>query len=374
MADQPFFRVHRSALLPAMDAVFEAVDTRATIPILGNVLLSPVNGELTLRATDLAIEVETSCELLDEGTQQALTVSGADLRDIVKNLPENAEITFGPGGFPDQLRIQSGRSRFTLLTLPEKDFPSIAKKVAGEKLSLEIVPLIDAFMKVLYAIKDDKVRAYLSGACMHPHNGDHIAIVGCDGHNLAVVRIPAGQTVDFPSIILPIKTTKALKKLFGEKKGRADVTISDALICISMGGVKVISKLVDGVFPGYINIIPTHDKPTATATVASFRGAVQRVCLVANDLDKDTVRLQLDGKVMRVAMKTSSGEDAAEDLAVDYSGEPVDIGFSGRYLTAMLSSINTQDVEMRFLDHTMPGLFRPTIDCDESYVINVRKL
>ncbi len=373
MADRILFRAHRSQILPALDACFEAVDTRSNIPILGNVLLSPNGGELLMRATDLAIEVETSCDLLGESVSDPITVAGAGLRDIVKNLPESAEITFSEGAFPDQVRIRSGRSRFSLLTLPEVDFPSIAAKVTGEVFQLDISPLIDALMKVVYAIKEDKTRNYLSGAFLHANNGNRISVVGTDGHNLAVVNLDAGSAIEFPGIIVPIKTVKAFKKLFGEGKGRAEITISDSTVRISMGGVTAISKLVDGKFPGYERIIPVRSNHVAIAPVSTLRAAVSRVCLVANDLERDTVRFQMENGALRVALKTSSGEDADEDVPIDYDGDKIDIGFNGRYLTQMLSSIGTQDVEMHFSDPTTPGLFRPTIECDEHYVIMPRK-
>ncbi|AXV16471.1 DNA polymerase III subunit beta [Neorhizobium sp. SOG26] len=368
------FRVHRSALLPALDAVIEAVDQRATIPILGNILLVPKGSELTLRATDLAIEVETSCELLEAASGSGLTVAGSGLRDIVKNLPENAEVVFSPGAFPDQVRIQSGRSRFSLLTLPEKDFPLIGDKVSGSNLQLEIAPLIDAFMRVLYAIREDKTRNYLSGAFLHPHDSTRISVVGCDGHNLAASRVEAGAEVAFPPVIVPIRTVKAVKKLFGDSKGRADVTISDAMIRIALNGVTLVSKLVDGIFPDYARVIPPRTNHAAVASVATFKAAVSRVCLVAGDLEKDTIKLQLAPGSLKVSMNTTAGEEAAEDMPVDYSGEPVEVGFNGRYLTAMLSSVGTQDVEMHLSDAVTPGLFRPTIDRDEQFVLMPRRL
>lgn len=373
MADRILFRAHRSQILPALDACFEAVDTRSNIPILGNVLLSPNGGELLMRATDLAIEVETSCDLMEETASDPITVSGAGLRDIVKNLPESAEIIFAEGAFPDQVRIQSGRSRFSLLTLPKDDFPSISEKVNGNSFQLEVAPLIDALMKVAYAIKEDKTRNYLSGAYLHPGRDSTISVVGTDGHNLAVVNLDAGHAVEFRGIIVPIKTVKAFKKLFGEGKGKAEVTISDATIRIAMNGVTAISKLVDGTFPGYERIIPARSEHVAVAPVSTLRAAVSRVCLVANDLERDTVRFQMGNGALRVALKTSAGEDADEDVPINYDGETIDIGFNGRYLTQMLSSIGTQDVEMHFSDPTTPGLFRPTIECDEHYVIMPRK-
>lgn len=373
MADLPFFRVHRSAILPALDAVIEAVDQRSQIPILGNVLLLPRDGDLMLRATDLAIEVETSCDLLDAGSKTAITVAGADLREIVKNLPENAEISFSAGTFGDQVRIQSGRSRFSLLTLPEGDLPSIADKVKGQTVALEMAPLIDAIGKVLYAVKEDKTRPYLSGVCLHPSENGGLSVVGSDGHNLAAVQLDAGQALNFPSIIVPVKSVKAIKKLFGETKGRAEVTISDVSVRFVVGGVTLISKLVEGNFPGYQRIIPPRGEHFAVTPAATLKAAVSRVCVVANDLEKDTVRLRLEPGSMKVAMKSTVGEDADEEIPVDYDGDAIDIGFNGKYLTLLLGSITTQDVEMHFTDPASPGLFRPAIECSESYVIGSRK-
>lgn len=373
MADAPIFRVHRSQLLPAIDAVIEGVDTRASIPILGNILLSPKGGELMLRGTDLAIEIETSCDLLDEAAGSAITVSGPDLKDIIRNLPENAEISFLPGNFPDQVRIQAGRSRFSLLTLPEKDFPSIADKVTGDTFSLEISPLIDAFSKVTYAIRDDKTRVYLSGTYIHPSKDDRISVVGCDGHNLAAVTIGSSGRAAFQGIIIPIKTGKAIKKLFGDSKGSAEITISSATMRVALGGVTLISKVVDGIYPDYPRLFPEKNNHSVTASVATFKAAVSRVCLVGKDVEKDTVRLRVDAGVMTLTMDTAAGESAVEDIPVDYDGDPIDIGFNGKYLTAMLSSITTQDVEMHLTDPTSPGLFTPTIDRDERYVLMPRR-
>ena len=374
MADQPFFRVHKSALQPALNAVFEAVDTRSTIPILENVLLCPKGNELLLRGTDLSVEVEAACELLDEGLQTPVTMSGEGLRQIVRNLPENAEITFSPGAFPDQIKIQSGRSRFTLRSLPEKDFPSIAEKVEGDPFDIEIGPLIDALGRVSYAIKDDETRFYLSGACIHPVGEDGLAVVGCDGHNLAVVRLSVGQALVFRPIIVPLKMVKAARRLFGGSKGRASVTVADAMLRISCAGVTVISKLVDGQFPDYNRIIPSEGNSPVIAPVLTLKAAVSRVCIVANDLEKDTIRLQCESGELRISMKSTDGEEATEDMPVDYDGPPFEIGFNGKYMTHVLGSIGTQDVAIHVTDAGSPGLFRPTIDRDEHFVLMPRRM
>ncbi|WP_458382522.1 DNA polymerase III subunit beta [Rhizobium anhuiense] len=370
------FRVHRSHLLPAIDAVFEAVDNKATIPILSNILLRPHGKELFLRSTDLALEIGASCELLDEGAGMALTLSGTDLRDIVRKLPESVEIEFSEGALPGQVRIQAGRSRFLLLSLPERDFPSIADKVTGTAFPLDVSLLSAAFSKVLYAVKaDEKVRFYLAGVCIHPYaEGDKISVVGCDGYSLAVARIPVSAPVEFKPIIIPVQMVKAINKLMGDAKAPADVTVSDTMIKVECGSISLISKLIDGVYPDYMRIVPQSLDKEAIATVEGFRAAIGRVCLVADDLSKETVRLHLQEGSINLKLATQQGEEADEDLPVEYGGDSFEIGFNGKFLTNMLSSIATQDVILQFGDVETPGYFKPTIESDEFYILMPKRL
>ncbi|MDO1582397.1 DNA polymerase III subunit beta [Rhizobium oryzicola] len=371
MAEGKLFRVHRAELLPALDAVFEAVDHKSGIPILANVLLRPKKGQLLLRGTDLTIEVETSCDLADDNGTAAITVNGTALREIVRNLPEAADIIFAAGAFPDQVRILAGRSKFSLLTLPERDFPSIADKMSGEPNEIDIAPLLDGFSKVIYAIREDRTRPFLSGPYLHPDSGK-IAIVGCDGHNLAVVRVAMEQPFQFPGVILPLKTVKAVSKIFGDRKGKAALTVTDAMIRFSCGGVTLVSKLIDGTYPGYNQIIPKEQVTKAISSVAALKGASARVCLVAKDLEKDSVFLQMERGLIKLAMNAGDGEASEEEIAVDYDGEPIRIGFSGKYIRALLGSVSTQDVELHFFAPDRAAMFRPTIDVDETYILMPR--
>lgn len=372
MVDNIFFRVHRSALLPALDAVFEAVDQKSTIPILGNVLLRPRTGELTLRGTDLTIEVETSCDLLDEGQKLPITVSGTALREIVRNAPESAEISFAPGAFADQVLISAGKSKFSLLTLPERDFPSISDKIQGDGHLIDLPPLLNALAKVTYAIREDKTRPHLSGPFIHPDNGK-ISVVGCDGHNLAVIKLSPEEVFTFPGAILPLKTVKSCSKIFTNAKGKGRITITDAMIRISCDGISLVSKLIDATFPNYAHIIPARQPEPVVSSVAVIKSATTRVCLVSTDLEKDSVFLDVEKNLIKVTMSTGTCETAEEEIAVSYSGEPVKIGFNGKYIRALLGSISTQDVELHIIDQESAALFRPTIDVDESYVLMPRR-
>ncbi|NLS02291.1 DNA polymerase III subunit beta [Rhizobium sp. P32RR-XVIII] len=369
MADV-YFRVHRSQLLPALDAVSEAVDTKATIPILGNVLLRPSGDDLHLSATDLAVEIQTSCELLAGGTGDALTLSGPDLRDIVRKLPETAEIEFAAGSFSGQVRIQAGRSRFLLLSLPEGDFPTLADKIKGVAFDIDLAPMMSAIGKVTYAAKQDESRPYLAGVFVHPHkDGRGLAVVGCDGHNLAIARVEAEEVQEFKPPIIPLKAVKSMAKLFGDRKVKARLTVSDVMLRVQTEGVVFITKLVDGTYPDYARIIPQSNARRAILPVDSFSSAISRVCLVSKDLGKDTVRLGFSGNALNMTLTTQEGEEAAEDIGAEYDDEKIEIGFNGKYLVNMLQSIPSKDVEVWMLDAGSPAIFKPTIESNELYLL-----
>ncbi|MBZ5760250.1 DNA polymerase III subunit beta [Rhizobium sp. VS19-DR104.2] len=364
------FRVHRSALLPALEAVIEAVDAKSTIPILSNVLLRPDGGNLAITGTNLNIEIQTSCELLDAGEGQALTLSGSDLRDIARKLPESAELTFSPGAFQGQVIIKAGRSRFALLSLPDSDFPSIASKAQGVSVEIDSTAFMAALGTVVYAAKEDEVRPYLSGIFLNPEaEEDKIAVVGTDGHKLAMTRIAANGQIAFPSIIIPLRTIKALKKVAGDTKAPLRLTISEAMIKVECGSTVLISKLVDGTYPDYRRVIPAHNEKEVLASVDTLRAAIGRVCIMANDKGSNTVRMAINENAIIMQLVTPQGEEGEEEIAAEYDGEEIHIGFNGKYLMSMLDSIATSDLRMFLSDKGTAGLFKPSIDSDELHVL-----
>jgi len=373
MAEILLFRVHRSQILPALNAVFEAIDPRSSMPILQNVLLSPGTDRLRLSGTDMTVEVQASCDLLEGASSAPLTLNGKALLDIVKSFSEAAEIDFAFDDAKSQIRIKSGRSRFALATLEPDQFPTIADHAEGEPFQVDLPALISAIGRVQYAIFDHKDRAFLSGAYIHPEDsGDKITVVGCDGHNLAVVRFPCEPGTDFPGAIMPIKTIKAVRKLFGEVKAPAEVRISDDMMQISCHDTCLTSKLIDGVYPNYPNVIPRDNVHQITVDAKNLADAVRRVCLVKKDEKRDTVKLVGSRGMLQVSMVATDGEEAQEEVAADYNGPDVRIGFNGDYLSDVMSSIKTTDVSIRLLDESKPGLFTPTVGTDELYVVYPR--
>jgi DNA polymerase-3 subunit beta len=370
MADL-LFRVHRSQLLPAVNAVSDAVDAKATIPILANILLRPVGDQLVVRGTDLNLEVEARCELLEDASGQAITLDGARLRDILRNLPESSEIDFLPGPIEGQIRVRAGRASFLIFSLPETDFPSIAKHVKGEPFNIEIKTLSQAFGKVLYAVEPSgSDRVYLTGICIHPYeDGNKIAIVATNGRCVAVVRVPTRTRAKFPSVILPVKAVNAIRKHIGDGKAEATVHVSDTLVQISAEGICIISNLVDGRYPDYMKVVPTDNNSVMRGTIDALAGAARRVSLVAKEKSKTGMVLTIENNKLHFEATSREGEEASDEIAVEYGGDRFVTGFNGDLFDKTLEAIATTDVDVFFGEPASPAIFKPTAALDEFFIL-----
>ena len=371
---QSVFRVHRSQLLPALDAAFEAVDKRAKIPQLGNILLHPEGDTLTLRATDLDIEIEAGCDLLDITDEaEAITIKGTDLRDIVRNLPESAEIEFLPGTYNGQVRICSGKSSFSIFTLPASDFPSMASNLKGKTFEIAMPEVTAAFGKVAHAVQTKDIgRPWMTGIHMHPMQDERIGFAALDGIGLAAVQIRTERLLDFPGIIIPLKTAQAIRKLFDEVKEPAQIEVAQNLIRIRCNGVSLLSTLLEGTFPEhYLTAAPPDYEREIFVTVATLKAAVARVCLVATEADKDGIKLTLEHDTMRVELTSKEGESAVDYVPIQYEGDTgFSIGLNNEALRGILSTIDTQDCIIRFGGSLPNAVFRPSVGIDELYVIS----
>lgn len=372
MANRPLFRVHMSALAPAVLAASEAVDHGSKIPILETIRIAPEGERLILTATDLTIEVRASCEAMEVSDAMPFTVSGSALRDIARTLPESAELAFTYDDTRRQVLITYGRhARFTLLTLEADAFPSIGS-LRAQPFEVDMPQLLAAMGRVQYAVKPDETRVYLSGTYLHAE-GQRLVVVGCDGHNLAINSLEVPSEPQMPGIIIPIATAKAMMKLFSQAK-TATIRGSDMMFEVSTPEVSMMSKLVDGIYPDYGRVVPNGCGLVARVPVDALKKALARVSLVIKDGAVDTLRLHLEDDACRLEIRARDGEEAREEVTATYSAEPVTIGFHGRYLQKLLDSIKTSDVEIRLCDAATAGIFRPSIETTETYVLMPRRL
>ncbi len=359
--------IERAALLKALNHVQSVVERRNTIPILSNVRLETVDGSLSLTATDLDLAIV-------EGVQASISVPGAitapahTMHDIVRKIPDGAEVELAYSGDDQRLHLSAGRSRFTLACLPSSDFPEMAAGDLPHQFTLHAAELKQLIDKTRFAVSTEETRYYLNGIYFHVTDGQ-LRAVATDGHRLARVELEAPDgSRGMPGIIVPRKTVNELRKLIDETDSTIGIALSDTKIRFSFDGAVLTSKLIDGTFPDYTRVIPTSNDKTLEVDAKLFAEAVDRVSTISTDKTR-SVKLSLDqGRMVLSVMSPDSGT-ATEELAVTYEGAPMEIGFNARYLLDILAQIDGELVRVQLADAASPTLVTETGSSNALYVL-----
>jgi len=362
--------VERSHFLKSLGHVHRVVERRNTIPILSNVLLRAEGSSLTMKATDLDLEV-TETVPADIGQAGATTVPAYILHDIVRKLPDGAEISLDTGE-GSQLSLRSGRSNFTLQVLPDTDFPDLTAGEFPTRFSLPASALKRLIERTQFAISTEETRYYLNGIYLHVvtvADKPLLRAVATDGHRLAQAQLEAPSGCeDMTGIIIPRKTVGELQKLVEEPEANIDIEVSDTKMRITIGPVVLTSKLIDGTFPDYVRVIPQGNDKILKIDRAEFTNAVDRVSTVSSERGR-AVKLALsDGKMVLSVNNPDSGS-ATEELGVDYSVDGLEIGFNSRYLLDVAGQLETDTAEFRFADSGSPTLITDDGETNALYVL-----
>jgi DNA polymerase-3 subunit beta len=358
--------VERADLLKAMSRVYRVVERRSTIPILGNVHLSIDGTMLVLRTTDLDIEVRDDSPTKLVHSEGACTVSAHMLYDIVKRLPEKAGVKILMDD--KTLRIEAGKAKFVLNTIPAEDFPKMDMPQTNVSFVLPSAVLKDMVDRTHFAISTEETRYYLNGIYFHVDN-EKMHAVATDGHRLAhtTIDLPEGSE-GMPGIIIPRKTVTELQKLLAETDQEATVEVSDTKIRITVGRFVMLSKLIDGTFPDYERVIPKLNDKVLVVGHTAFEKAIDRVSTMGSDRGR-AMKLSLQkGNVFLDVSNPDSGT-AKDEVDGEYESEPLEIGFNSRYLLDILGQMDTDAVEGAFADPASPALFRDKGNVDTVYVL-----
>ncbi len=365
--------VERAELLKSLSHVHRVVERRNTIPILANVLMRAGAEGLELKATDLDLEVVENVPA-EIGQPGATTVPAHVLYDIVRKLPEGAQVVLETSGERGSLQVRAGRARFTLQTLPETDFPDLAAGEFGHAFTLtgaQVRRLVD---KTQFAISTEETRYYLNGIYLHVATANAqgtqvLRAVATDGHRLAQAQLAAPEgSAGMPGVIVPRKTVAEMQKLLEDKDASVTVSLSPTKIRIHVGSVVLTSKLIDGTFPDYGRVIPQGNDKTLLVDKADFAAAVDRVSTVSSERGR-AVKLSLtEGKLLLSVTNPDSGS-ATEELEVDYEAEALDIGFNSRYLLDIAAQIEGDVAELKLADPGSPTLVRDKGQADALYVL-----
>jgi DNA polymerase III subunit beta len=363
--------LERSALLKSLGHVHRVVERRTTIPILSNVLIRAKDQSLLLKATDLDLEV-TERLAADVGVAGATTLPAHTLYDIVRKLPDGAQVSLETTGENGQLLLRSGRSRFNLQTLPESDFPDLAAGEFSHDFTLAPADLKRLIDKTQFAISNEETRYYLNGIFLHSIESEGATVlraVATDGHRLARVEIPCPKgAAGMPGVIVPRKAVAEAQKLVEDLAADVRVELSTTKARLTFGDVVLTSKLIDGTFPDYVRVIPTGNDKRLTVDREPFAAAVDRVSTISSERGRAVKLAVADGKLTLSVTNPDSGS-AQEELDVDYDSAPLDIGFNARYLLDITEQLDSDTALFKLADPGSPTLVQDRDGASALYVL-----
>ena len=365
------FNINRASLLSCLQCVSGNIERRQTLPILSNLLFDIKPNSLTVTATDMEVElIVVDVELKFEQAAR-FTLPSRKLLDICKSLPDDAAIDFDIQ--EDKAQIKSGKSRFTLSTLPAQEYPVI--DITDETIDFKLAH--KKFTKLLtntqFAMAQQDVRYYLNGLMLEVST-DTIKAVATDGHRLAYDETDIQASVgEGKQIIVPRKGVTELIRLLQTSQSDANVRISKNHIHVTSGKLTLTSKLIDGKFPDYQRVIPELSETVVIADRENLKNSLARASILSNEKYRG-VKISFSNNALKILAHNPEKEEAKEEVEVTYQGNDMEIGFNVSYLIDALTAIQTDKVKLSVLDPNSSCLIIPEKDSRCQYVVMPMKL
>jgi len=366
------FSISRDALLKPLNLVAGVVERRQTLPILSNVLLSLDGEQLALTGTDLEVELIGRIALDEGGDSGEITVPARKLADICKSLPDASRLDFT---LEDQrVQLRSGRSRFTLSTLPAAEFPSIDQAAGSLEFSVRQGQLKRLIEKTSFSMAQQDVRYYLNGMLFEV-TPKHLRTVATDGHRLAMATLEDGITgiSGDSQVILPRKGVLELLRLLQDADADIRIVIGSNHFRAVTDEFTFTSKLVDGKFPDYERVLPRGATRHMTGVRGELKDALSRTAILSNEKYRG-VRLIVEKDSLDILANNPEQEEAEETVSVDYSGERIEIGFNVGYLIDVLSVLGGEEVRFSLTDGSSSVLIEEPENDGAVYVVMPMRL
>ncbi len=347
------FKGPRDQILAPLQSVCGIVEKRHTLPILSNVLMEMDGGKLTLLATDIEIQIRTGTA--SAGPEKvAMTVGARKLQDILRSLPDTAEVTLNLE--EKRLQVKAGKSRFNLQTLPAEDFPRMA---AAEGQTAQLALTQKQFKRLLalvqYAMAQQDIRYYLNGLLLVV-SGSEIRVVATDGHRLAYASEEIGGNHQRLEVILPRKTVLELSRQLADNDDPLQIVLAPTQARFQFGDIEFVTKLIDGKFPDYERVIPQNHTKVIQLNRDTFLHSLLRAAILTNEKFRG-VRLVLGPGSLKIISNNAEQEEAQEELEIEYDAETLDVGFNVTYLLDVLNNVGGDGIECRLADANSSALF-----------------
>lgn len=364
------FSAFREDILKPLQVVGGVIERRQTKPVLANILLELEGGRLTLTASDLEVELVSG---IDQESEQGgrLTVPGRKFIDICKSLPEGAEFQFSQDG--ERIKIQSGKSRFTLSTLPAEDFPLIEDIKDSVDVSISERDLKHIIAATQFSMAQQDVRYYLNGLLLEVSR-DKVTAVATDGHRLSMSASGADASIENPmQIIVPRKGVQEIARLLEDSDQVLKLRIGNNHIRVEKDDLVFTSKLVDGKFPDYQRVVPVGLGNVVIAERDKLRNALTRTSILSNEKYRG-IRIHLTENNLQAMAHNPELEEAEENIPVEYQGAELEIGFNVNYIIDALGAVQTDNVELHFGDSNSSCLILPADSASSKYVVMPMRL
>ena len=339
------FSISKEDIVKALNFTLGVVEKRQTLPILSNVLFNVDESSLKLTATDLESEISTTSVISSFKSGGVTTVPARKLSDLCRLLPDSAEIHFYLDG--TDLKIESGSGLYNLTTLPSEDFPTFETEDSISEINISSSNIKSLIGSTSFAMGNDSWRVYLSGLNLIVDDKT-ITAVATDQSRLAVANVPLNEAVpNSISGIVPKKSINEIGKLVSEVNKNVVIKLGTSSISVNVGGTKFVSKLIEGKFPDYEQVIPFGESSIMKIDRKEFSDSLSRVSVLSGG-DHKGVRFITEKNLINISANNPEKERGEESLNCSYDGENIDIAFNVNYFQEILSSLNSQQIEINF--------------------------
>jgi len=363
------FSVNQQDLQKSLSYCQGVIEKRSTLPILSNVLLDVNNGKLTITATDLDlifINEISNIEVIEEGKT---TTSSSIMYDIVRKFSSGKKINFSNPS-ENKLHLESEKSIFNLNCINASEFPLTDENFNKNEFVIRSKELLKLLNKCKFSVSNDETRHYLTGIFFHLTQIEDkifLTAVATDSHRMSISKIRLDNKIEFDPIILPKKTVFQLCSILEDFDGDVKISNIKSKIKFQINGSILISKLIDGKFPNYVQVIPKENQKKLEIDLKSFLNSVDRVASVSLD-KKDGVKFSLSQDTLNLSVNNTNSGDGKESLIVKFEHE-LDVSFNSRYLLDVASQLEGDKIEIYLKDTGLPALIRDPSDLDTIYVV-----
>ncbi len=363
------FNINQQDFQKSLNYCQGVIEKRSTLPILSNVLLNASQKNLTITATDLDIifiHRISDVEIIEEGQT---TTSSSIMYDIVRKFSSGKKINFSSDG-ESKLHLESEKSVFNLNCIKASEFPLTDENFNQNEFRIESKKLLKLLNKCKFSVSNDETRHYLSGIFFHQsviEDKIFLTAAATDSHRMSVSKVNLKDKVEFEPIILPKKTIFQLCTILDDYEGEVKISNIKSKIKFEMSNSILISKLIDGKFPNYIQVIPKENQKKLEIDLKLFLDSVDRVASVSVD-KKDGVKFNLLKDTLNLSVNNANSGDGKETIAVKFDYE-MDVSFNSRYLIDIASQLDGTKIEIYFKDSGSPALIKDPGDYDSIYVV-----